>query len=260
MRQAVAQALHHAAHRSAFQKRLIDQPLMRSVLADLVLEAEAAVVLALRLARAFDAAAGDPAAASFARLATAVAKFWICKRAPATIGEALECLGGNGYVETSILPRLYREAPVNSVWEGSGNVVCLDVLRTLTRDPGAQEALFAELERARGADLRLDAWLGRGSRTACANRPTPRRRRAAWSSSWRWRSRARSWSSTRRPRSPTPSAPRAWPTAAGDSSGPCRAASIRRRSARGRAPTSPEGLLCRQSRSAAVAPDSRVRS
>ncbi len=161
MRQAVAQALHHAAHRSAFQKRLIDQPLMKSVLADLVLEAEAALVLAMRLARAFDAAANDPAAASFARLATAVAKFWICKRAPAAIGEALECLGGNGYVETSILPRLYREAPVNSVWEGSGNVVCLDALRTLTRDPGAQDALLAELERARGADLRLDAWLVR---------------------------------------------------------------------------------------------------
>ncbi len=161
MRQAVAQALHHAAHRSAFQKRLIDQPLMRSVLADLALEAEAALVMVMRLARAFDAAPGDPAAASFGRLATAVAKFWICKRAPAAIAEALECLGGNGYVETSILPRLYREAPVNSVWEGSGNVVCLDVLRTLMRDPGAQEALLAELELARGADLRLDAWLVR---------------------------------------------------------------------------------------------------
>ncbi len=161
MRQAVAQALHHAAHRSAFQKRLIDQPLMRGVLADLALEAEAALVLGMRLARAFDAAPGDPAAASFARLATAVAKFWVCKRAPATVAEALECLGGNGYVETSILPRLYREAPVNSVWEGSGNVVCLDALRTLMRDPGAQEAFLAEIERARGADLRLDAWLVR---------------------------------------------------------------------------------------------------
>jgi putative acyl-CoA dehydrogenase len=161
MRQAVAQALHHAAHRSAFQKRLIDQPLMRGVLADLALETEAALVMVMRLARAFDAAPSDPAAASFARLATAVTKFWICKRAPATIAEALECLGGNGYVETSILPRLYREAPVNSVWEGSGNVVCLDALRTLIRDPGAQDAFLAELERARGVDLRLDAWLVR---------------------------------------------------------------------------------------------------
>ncbi|HSA80260.1 MAG TPA: isovaleryl-CoA dehydrogenase [Geminicoccaceae bacterium] len=161
MRQATAQALHHAAHRSAFQKRLIDQPLMRNVLADLALESEAATALVMRLARAFDEAASDPVAASFARLATAVTKFWVCKRAPSAIAEALECLGGNGYVEESVLPRLYREAPVNSVWEGSGNVVCLDVLRTLTRDPGALEAVLAELERVRGADLRLDGWLAR---------------------------------------------------------------------------------------------------
>jgi putative acyl-CoA dehydrogenase len=161
MRQALAQALHHAAHRSAFQRRLIDQPLMRNVLADLALESEAATALVMRLARAFDEAASDPAAASFARLATAVTKFWVCKRAPAAIAEALECLGGNGYVEESILPRLYREAPVNSVWEGSGNVVCLDALRTLTRDPAALEAVLAELEGVRGADLRLDGWLVR---------------------------------------------------------------------------------------------------
>ena len=161
MRQAVAQALHHAAHRSAFQKRLIDQPLMRNVLADLALESEAATVLAIRLARAFDEAGADPAAAGFARLATAVTKFWVCKRAPATVAEALECLGGNGYVEECILPRLYREAPVNSIWEGSGNVVCLDALRTIARDPAALDAVLAELDRARGADLRLDAWLVR---------------------------------------------------------------------------------------------------
>jgi putative acyl-CoA dehydrogenase len=161
MRQAVAQALHHAAHRSAFQKRLIDQPLMRNVLADLALEAEAAMVVAMRLARAFDEAAGDRAAASFARLATAVTKFWICRRTPATVAEALECLGGNGYIEESILPRLYREAPVNSIWEGSGNVLCLDVQRTLVREPTALEVMLAELDQARGADLRLDAWLMR---------------------------------------------------------------------------------------------------
>ena len=161
MRQAVAQALHHAAHRSAFQKRLIDQPLMRNVLADLALESEAATVLAIRLARAFDEAGADPMAAGFARLATAVTKFWVCKRAPATVAEALECLGGNGYVEECILPRLYREAPVNSIWEGSGNVVCLDALRTIARDPAALDAVLAELDRARGADLRLDAWLVR---------------------------------------------------------------------------------------------------
>jgi putative acyl-CoA dehydrogenase len=161
MRQAVAQALHHAAYRSAFEKRLIEQPLMRNVLADLALESEAATAMVMRLARAFDAAAGDRAAASFARLATAITKFWVCKRAPVTVAEALECLGGNGYVEESILPRLYREAPVNSVWEGSGNVVCLDALRTIRRDPAALEAVLAELDRARGADLRLDAWLVR---------------------------------------------------------------------------------------------------
>ena len=115
----------------------------------------------MRLARAFDAAASDPAAASFARLATAVTKFWVCRRAPATVAEALECLGGNGYIEELILPRLYREAPVNSIWEGSGNVLCLDVQRTLMREPAALEAVLAELEQARGADLRLDAWLVR---------------------------------------------------------------------------------------------------
>ena len=161
MRQAVAQALHHAAHRSAFEKRLSDQPLMRNVLADLALEAEAATAVVMRLARAFDGAASDPAAASFARLATAVIKFWVCRRAPAAIAEALECLGGNGYIEESILPRLYRDAPVNSIWEGSGNVLCLDVQRTLLREPAALEALLAELDQARGADLRLDAWLVR---------------------------------------------------------------------------------------------------
>jgi putative acyl-CoA dehydrogenase len=161
MRQAVAQALHHAAHRSAFEKRLIDQPLMRNVLADLALESEAATALVMRLAAAFDRAGSDAAEASFSRLATAVTKFWVCKRAPATIVEAMECLGGNGYVEESILPRLYREAPVNSIWEGSGNVVCLDALRTITRDPAALEAMLAELDRSRGADLRLDAWLVR---------------------------------------------------------------------------------------------------
>jgi putative acyl-CoA dehydrogenase len=161
MRQALAQALHHAAHRTAFQRRLIDQPLMRNVLADLALEVEGATALVMRLARAFDQAAKDPAESAFARLATAIAKYWVCKRAPAMIAEALECLGGNGYVEESVLPRLYREAPVNSIWEGAGNVVCLDVLRALAREPDSLEALFAELRGARGADLRLDGRLVR---------------------------------------------------------------------------------------------------
>ncbi len=156
MRQATAQALHHAACRSAFQKKLIDQPLMRNVLAELALESEAATALLMRLAGAFDRSAGDPGELAFARLGTPVAKYWICKRAPLVAVEALECLGGNGYVEESILPRLYREAPVNSVWEGSGNVICLDVLRAMARDPDAVRLLLAEIAQSRGGDARLD--------------------------------------------------------------------------------------------------------
>ena len=161
MRQALAQALHHAAHRSAFQKKLIDQPLMVNVLADLALEGEAATALVMRLAGAFDRASGDAVERDFGRLATAIAKYWICKQAPRVIVEALECLGGNGYVEESILPRLYREAPVNSVWEGSGNVICLDVLRAIDRRPEALDALLDDLEKARGADRRFDVRLDR---------------------------------------------------------------------------------------------------
>jgi putative acyl-CoA dehydrogenase len=158
MRQALLQALHHAAHRSAFGRRLIEQPLMRNVLADLALECEAATALALRVGRSFDeAGAGGEQARAFGRIATAIAKYWLNKRAPGHVSEALECLGGAGYVEESILPRLYREAPLNGIWEGSGNVICLDVLRVLQREPHALVALFAELELARGADRRLDA-------------------------------------------------------------------------------------------------------
>lgn len=157
MRQALAQATHHAAHRSAFGRRLNEQPLMRNVLADLALEVEAATALSLRLARAYDEAAADPQQQAFARIATAVAKFWVCKRAPHMIYEAMECLGGNGYVEESILPRLYREAPVNAIWEGSGNVICLDVQRAMLREPDSVPAFLAELHLARGADDRLDA-------------------------------------------------------------------------------------------------------
>ncbi len=156
MRQAVVQALHHTAHRSAFQKRLIDQPLMKNVLADLALESEAALVLWLRLARALDEAPRDDRAAALARLGTATAKYWICKRAPAHIFEAMECHGGPGYVEESILPRLYREAPVNSIWEGSGNIMCLDVLRAMSREPDALDALLSECETARGGNATLD--------------------------------------------------------------------------------------------------------
>ncbi|HEV3464662.1 MAG TPA: acyl-CoA dehydrogenase family protein, partial [Actinomycetota bacterium] len=156
MRQAVAQATHHAAHRSAFGRRLADQPLMTNVLADLAVESEAATLLALRGAGAFDRAAGDPAEAALRRLATAVAKYWVCKQAPAVAAEALECLGGNGYVEESGMPRLYREAPLNSIWEGAGNINSLDVLRGLARQPESLAALLDELAPARAAEPRLD--------------------------------------------------------------------------------------------------------
>jgi putative acyl-CoA dehydrogenase len=156
MRQAVSQAVHHAAHRSVFQKRLIDQPLMRNVLADLALEVEAATALCLRMARACDAQDNDSEAALL-RVLTPAAKYWICKRGPILAAEAMEVLGGGGYVEESILPRIYREMPVNSIWEGSGNVMGLDVLRSLGKSPQAREALSAELGPARGNDTRLDA-------------------------------------------------------------------------------------------------------
>ena len=162
MRQATVQAVHHTAHRSAFGSTLGDQPLMRVVLADLAVESEAATVTALRLARAFDdAARGDEAADAFRRIATAVGKYWTCKRLPTHVGEALECLGGNGYVEESIMPRLFRESPLNGIWEGSGNVICLDVLRAMAREPVALDAFVGEIDAARGADARLDATVAR---------------------------------------------------------------------------------------------------
>jgi putative acyl-CoA dehydrogenase len=154
MRQAVAQATHHTAHRSAFGKLLSEQPLMVNVLADLAIESEATTILMMRLAGAFDRKE-DIAEAHFRRLALAVSKFWTCKRAIAVVAEALECHGGNGYVEESILPRLYREAPLNSIWEGSGNVNALDVLRAMEREPESVNAFFAEVEAAHG-DARLD--------------------------------------------------------------------------------------------------------
>jgi putative acyl-CoA dehydrogenase len=156
MRAAVANATWHAAHRSAFGKRLAEQPLMVNVLADLAIESEAATAVALRLARAYDEAPDDANADAFKRLATAVAKYHVCKRAPGHAFEALECLGGNGYVEASGMPRLYREAPLASIWEGSGNVMALDVLRALSRSPEALDAFLAEVDEAAGADPRLD--------------------------------------------------------------------------------------------------------
>ncbi|MGH8457031.1 MAG: isovaleryl-CoA dehydrogenase, partial [Stenotrophobium sp.] len=156
MRQATVQALHHTAHRKTFGKRLIEQPLMQNVLADLALESEACTALTFRIARAVDASTRDPAEAALARIATAIGKYWICKRCPPLVNEAQECLGGLGYVEESSLPRLYRQAPLNSIWEGSGNIQCLDVLRALNKEPETREAYFGELLAARDANADLD--------------------------------------------------------------------------------------------------------
>ncbi len=142
MRMALAQAVHHCRHRSVFGKPLYRPPMMRAVLADLALDVEAAVALVFRLARALDCAAADPAEAAYARIMTPAAKYWICKLAPGFVFEAMECLGGNGYVEESLLPRLYREAPVNAIWEGSGNVMGLDVLRALKHEEDAERVLL----------------------------------------------------------------------------------------------------------------------
>jgi putative acyl-CoA dehydrogenase len=158
MRQAFVQASHHAAHRSAFGKPLIDQPLMANVLADLAVESEAATITMMRLARAYDNAADE---SPFSRLATAVSKYWICKRQPVLVGEALECLGGNGYVEESIMPRLFRESLLNGIWEGSGNVICLDVLRAMAREPESVAAFREELSQAAGLDPRFDDYVGK---------------------------------------------------------------------------------------------------
>jgi putative acyl-CoA dehydrogenase len=157
MRIATAQAIHHATHRSAFGRPLLEQPAMRNVLADLAVEAEAAATVVMRVAGAVDRAAhGDAGEARFRRIALSVTKYWLCKRLPAHTGEALECLGGNGYVEESGMPRLYREAPLGSIWEGTGNVAALDAMRAINRQPEAVEAFFAELELAADAHPAFD--------------------------------------------------------------------------------------------------------
>ncbi|MFL6632418.1 MAG: isovaleryl-CoA dehydrogenase [Massilia sp.] len=163
MRAALCHALHHARARSAFGRRLAEQPLMQNVLADLALESEAATAFALRLARCFDAGPDgvDPRAALLGRILTPAGKYWLCKRGPAFGAEAMEVMGGNGYVEDGPLARLYREFPVNSIWEGSGNVMCLDVLRALSRGPESRDALAAELALASGRDARFDAFCAR---------------------------------------------------------------------------------------------------
>jgi putative acyl-CoA dehydrogenase len=157
LRRGTVEAIHHARHRSAFGALLSDQPAMRNVLADLAIESEAATAAALRVARSYD----DPGDAAFRRFATAVMKYWVCKRAAPHAAEALECLGGNGFVEESGLPLLYRDAPLNSIWEGSGNVAALDVMRAMVKEPGGLPAFLSECELALGADARLDAHLSR---------------------------------------------------------------------------------------------------
>jgi putative acyl-CoA dehydrogenase len=156
MRQAAVQAIHHARHRSAFGKPLIRQPLMQNVLHDLVIENDGHLALSMRVAQAVSRGPTDAADTAFARIATAIGKYWICRRAPSVVNEAQECLGGAGYVEETMLPRLYRQAPLNSIWEGSGNVQCLDVLRALSKEPDTREALFGELLGVQGMDADLD--------------------------------------------------------------------------------------------------------
>ena len=157
MRQALSQTIHHTANRRAFQKSLIDQPIMRNVVADLAVESEALMWMSLRLARALDRSQADPGERLLSRICTPVAKYWACKRAPMFVAEALECHGGNGFIEDHLMARLYREAPLNGIWEGSGNVICLDVIRSMQRQPDSVGVFLDEVRTANGADTRLDA-------------------------------------------------------------------------------------------------------
>jgi putative acyl-CoA dehydrogenase len=161
MRQAVAQALHHCAHRKAFGKLLAEQPLMQNVLADLVIESEAALAMTMRIARALDVGDASEHEKMLVRVGTAVGKYWICKRTPAHAYEAMECIGGSGVMEDCIMPRLFRESPVNSIWEGSGNVQCLDMLRAMGRNIGSVDAYMDEVQMGAGTDRRLDQYVAR---------------------------------------------------------------------------------------------------
>ena len=238
LRRGTLEAIHHARHRSAFGARLVDQPAMRNVLADLAIESEAATATAMRVARAYD----EPSEAAFRRFATAVSKYWVSKRAAGHAAEALECLGGNGFVEDSGMPLLYRDAPLNSIWEGSGNVAALDVLRAIVKEPEGLPAFLAECELAAGAEPRLDAHLAHVRARVTRRSPAPRgpaprsgstpasSAPAAW---WRTspsRSRPRCSFATPRPRSPTPSARGASRAIAAASTGRCRRGSTPRRS------------------------------
>ena len=161
MRQSLIHALHHVSHRDAFGKTLVNQPLMQNVLADLTIECAAATALTMRVAKAVDSASSDNHEAALARLATAIGKYWVCKRTPMFVNEAQECLGGIGYVEENPMPRYYRQAPLNSIWEGSGNVQCLDVLRALAKEPNVKEALFSELKTQAGKNKHYDIHLSK---------------------------------------------------------------------------------------------------
>ena len=214
IRRGTLEAIHHARHRSAFGARLVEQPAMRNVLADLAIESEATTASAMRVARAYD----DPSDGSFRRFATAVMKYWACKRAPAHAAEALECLGGNGFVEDSGMPLLYRDAPLNSIWEGSGNVAALDVMRAMVKEPDGLPAFIAECELAAGGNPQLDAHIahvrrglaelfgggdGDGRAAPYEASSTPAGSSRTWPSAYR----PRCSSAIRRPRSPTVSAP-----------------------------------------------------
>jgi putative acyl-CoA dehydrogenase len=158
MRQALSQAIHHTSNRRAFQRGLIDLPVMRNVVADLAVESEAMMWMSMRLASALDRSEADPAEALLSRICTPVAKYWACKRAPTFVAEALECHGGNGFVADHLMERLYREAPLNGIWEGTGNVICLDVLRAMRREPETVEVFLGEVAKARGGNAQLDAF------------------------------------------------------------------------------------------------------
>ena len=234
MRSGLTRAIHHAQHRKAFGAYLIDQPLMRNVLADLAVEAEAATILAMRMAGATDnAVRGDEREALLRRIGLAASKYWVCKRATPHAAEAMECLGGNGYVEESGMPRLYREAPLMGIWEGSGNVSALDTLRAMATRPECVEVLFDELAKTAGQDPRLDAHvdaLGRSWRTSTRSSTAPARspRTSAW------RCRARCWCATATPRSPRRSWPPGWAASGAARSAPCRPGWTWRRSSNGR--------------------------
>jgi putative acyl-CoA dehydrogenase len=159
MRQALAQAAHHVAHRRAFQRRLIDQPIMANVIADLALETEAAAWLAFRFVAALDREGASESERLLGRIGAPIAKYWVCKRVVAVVAETLECHGGNGFIEDHLMARLYREAPLNGIWEGTGNVICLDVLRSIQRFPDCVPALLDELRLVKGGDHRYDAAL-----------------------------------------------------------------------------------------------------